>query len=135
MHRTHIHSGIEPFTPARGILTRSTRSTCTSLCLAIAFALCLTVSATADAVSGRIYGPDENPVTNTAFNAKIHVEDKPVEFKTDSSGNFSVYLDPGRYTVCPKDDATLHGGIDSYPEPLQQDIHLEKGEVNTCLAH
>ncbi len=116
----------ETLISARGILPISTRTTWTSLCLAIAFALFLAVSATAGAVSGRIYGPDEKPVMNTTFTAKPAKRDA-VEFRTDPSGNFGVYLDPGRYTVSPSADATLQGVIDSLPEPVQQDIHLKKG--------
>ena len=103
----------------------STRTRWTRLCLAIGFALCVPLSATADAVSGRAYGPDGKPVPNATFTARP-AKGEAVQFKTDPSGNFSVFLDPGRWTVSPSADATLQGGIDSYPQPVQQDIHLKR---------
>jgi hypothetical protein len=54
------------------------------------------------------------------------VQGKAVEFGTDASGNFSVYLDPGRYTVRSNVNTALQGEIDSYPQPVQQDIHLQR---------
>ena len=97
-----------------------------TLCIAIAFTLIAPVSALADTVSGRIYGQDEKPVLNATFTAKPAKGDA-VEFKTNASGSFSVYLDPGRYTISSGSDASLQGTIDSYPQPVQQDIHLKKG--------
>jgi hypothetical protein len=94
--------------------------------MAIAFALIAPISAMADTVSGRIYGQDEKPVLNATFTAKPAKGDA-VEFKTNASGSFSVYLDPGRYTISPSADASLQGVIDSYPQPVQQDVHLKKG--------
>ncbi len=125
MRRTLIPPRIEILVPTRGILPRSTRTTGTSLCLAIAFALCLPASATADAVSGRVYGPDKKPVPNTTFTAQPE-KGQAVKFSSDPSGNFSVYLDPGKYTVKSSADDTLEGVIESYPQPVQQDIHLKK---------
>ncbi len=97
----------------------------TSLCLAMLFVLCLTASAIADTVSGRVYGPDAKPLVNATLAAKPAKGDA-VEFKTDGAGNFSVYLDPGRYTVSPVKDGDGEAVIDSYPQPVQQDIHLKR---------
>lgn len=72
-----------------------------------------------------MYGPDGKPVPNASFTAKP-AKGQAVEFKTDRSGNFSVYLDPGRYDVRSAANATLQGVIESYPQPVQQDIHLKK---------
>jgi hypothetical protein len=83
-------------------------------------------SAMADTVSGRIYGPDAKPLANATFTAKPAKGDA-VEFKTSASGTFSVYLDPGRYAITAGSDAGLEGVIDSYPQPVQQDVHLKKG--------
>ncbi len=91
----------------------------------MAFALCLTAIANADTVSGRVYGPDAKPVINATLTAKPAQGDA-VEFKTDGAGNFSVYLDPGRYTVSPIKGGNSEAVIDSFPQPVQQDIHLKK---------
>jgi hypothetical protein len=80
----------------------------------------------ADTVSGRVYGIDGKPVPNMSFTAKP-AKGETVEFKTNSAGDFSVYLDPGRYTVSPAGDTSSQGVIDSYPQPAQQDVHLKKG--------
>jgi hypothetical protein len=96
-----------------------------TLFLAFAFALFLSSSALADAVSGRIYGIDGKPAQNTTFTARP-AKGQAVEFKSDASGNFSVYLEPGRYTVTSGADATVEGLIESYPQPVQQDVHLKK---------
>src|SRR6266536_2046480 len=68
------------------------------LCLAVAAAICFALPASADIVSGRILGPDEKPVVNGTFTARNPKGESTV-LKTDKSGNFSVYLDPGKYTV------------------------------------
>ena len=122
MHVTNIRC----LTPTRAIRPTGAMTTRSSLWLAIAFVLLIPVLAMAGPVSGRIYGPDNMLVRDTTFNAKLAKGGKPVEFKIDSSGYFSVYLDPGRYTVSPKGDDTQHGEVDSTPEPVQQDIHLRK---------
>jgi len=125
MHPRNIQWGIDTLTQARGILPISTSTTWIGLCLTIALALFLPVSVSAGAVSGRVYGPDNVPVKDTTFTA-TPAKGKSVEFRTDPSGNFSVYLDSGRYTVRSSADANLQGEIDSYPQPVQQDIHLQR---------
>jgi hypothetical protein len=125
MHPIKIQWGIDTLARARGILTRNSSTTWTGLCLAIALALFLPVSVSAGAVSGRVYGPDNKLVKNTTFTA-TSAQGRAVEFSTDASGNFSVYLDSGRYTVKSEADPALQGQIDSYPQPVQQDIHLQR---------
>src|SRR5438067_408467 len=98
-----------------------------TLCLAIMAAIWLSPSAFADIVSGRIIGVDEKPILNGTFIAK-NAKGEPLTFKTDKSGNFSVYLDPGKYTVSSSTDAALTGIIESFPQPRQQDVHLTKGK-------
>ena len=97
------------------------------LCLAIAGAIWVSLPASADIVSGRILGADEKPIVNGTFTAR-NAKGEPTTFKTDKSGNFSVYLDPGKYTVSPSTDAALTGIIESFPQPRQQDVHLTKGK-------
>jgi len=106
--------------------TPRARTTWTSLCLATLLALLAPVCAMADTVSGRVYGQDEKPAANMTFTAKP-AKGETVEFKTNASGAFSVYLDAGRYTVSPSADASIQGVINSYPQPVQQDVHLKKG--------
>lgn len=96
-----------------------------NVCLGIALALLLTVSAWADFVSGRVLGPDGNPLGGKTFTAVM--KGKPaVSFSTDKGGNFSVYLDPGTYTVHSGDDNTVEGVVHGYPQSTTEDIHLTK---------
>ena len=80
----------------------------------------------ADTVSGHVFNQDEKPAANMTLTAKPAKGD-PVQFKTDAAGAFSVYLDPGRYTVSPSNDASMQGVVNSVPQPVQQDVHLKKG--------
>ncbi len=110
---------------SREILPSGRRILPSRLALTLPLLLCLTVSAWADFVSGRVFDPNQKPVPNMAFTAddgKGH----QVTFKTDNSGNFSVYLDPGTYQVHPSADQTLAGQVRGYPQSTQEDIHLEK---------
>ncbi len=124
MQRTRLSSKATTLAPSRGRCPGGTRTIWVSLCLAMAFALGLPPGATADAVSGRVY-LDGTAVTNTTFTARPAARGRAVQFRSDASGNFSVYLDPGRYTVL-SSDGTLEGSVDSYPQPVQQDIHLRR---------
>jgi hypothetical protein len=97
--------------------------------VAIAFILCLPISANADIVSGRVYDPGGTVLPNTTFVVETG-KGEAGKFKTDESGNFSVYLDPGRYTVHPlregKPDRSLEGILESYPQSAHEDIRLKK---------
>jgi hypothetical protein len=124
MHSKQVLSRIEVLTKCRSTPKR-VRVIWASLCL-VAFAFAVPITIMADTVSGRVYGQDGKPVSNVTFTAKPAKGDG-VAFKTDPSGNFSVYLDPGRYTVTPTGDSSLQGLINSYPQPVQQDVHLKKG--------
>lgn len=95
------------------------------VCLTIALALCLPSSAFADIVSGKVLGPDEKPIVSSTFTAKDSKGESTM-FKTDKTGAFSVYLDPGRFTITSAADPTLTGVVESFPQPRQQDIHLTK---------
>jgi hypothetical protein len=110
------------FTPPPEVLSKNRRTKWTNVCLAIAFALCLVDSANADFVTGRVYDPDGNILKNKAFT----VDGKNINFKTDGSGNFSLYLDPGTYKVHQSDDRSVEGIVHGYPQSAQEDIHLKK---------
>src|SRR2546423_15343486 len=97
------------------------------LWLAIAAAIWFSLPAAADIVSGRILGADEKPIVNGTFTAR-NSKGEATTFKSDKSGNFSVYLDPGKFTVSSSTDAGLTGVIESFPQPRQQDVHLTKGK-------
>ena len=99
----------------------------TILCLTIAGVIWFSLPASADIVSGRILGADEKPLVNATFTAR-NAKGEPTTFKTDKSGNFSVYLDPGKYTVSSSTDASLTGVIESFPQPRQQDVHLTRAK-------
>ena len=93
--------------------------------MALAFAILLPLAARADIVSGRILGADEKPVVNGTFTAK-DAKGQATTFKSDPKGNFSVYLDPGKFTVSSSADPSLSGTIESFPQPRQQDVRLTK---------
>jgi hypothetical protein len=96
----------------------------TRMCLGIAIVLCLVVSAWADFVSGRVFGPDGNILPNAKFTAENGAQ--KIDFATDNSGNFSVYLEPGTYTVHRSADNTVDGVIHGYPQSATEDVHLRK---------
>lgn len=108
------------------IVLTNKRKGWTPLCLAIAVAIWIPAIASADIVSGRIFGLDEKPIVNGTFTAK-DAKGASTAIKTNAMGNFSVYLDPGKYTISYSSDATLTGVIESFPQPRQQDVHLKKG--------
>ncbi len=115
--------------PSRRTRPGNTGTTWAGRLVAIAFTLCLPISASADIVSGRVYDPGGSVLPNTTFVVEAG-KGEAVKFKTDESGNFSVYLEPGRYTVHPlrdgKPDPSLEGIVESYPQSAHQDIRLKK---------
>lgn len=115
---TRTTANTEILKPTHGV----SRAWIRHLGIALAFVLCFVIPARADLISGHVYGPDGKLLPNRAF---LIVETNG-RFKTDASGNFSVALDPGHYTVHPTNDNTLEGSISSYSQPVQQDIHLRK---------
>ena len=96
----------------------------TRICLGIAVVLCLAVSAWADFVSGRVFDQDGKIVPKATFTAEGGGH--TVNFTTDDSGSFSVYLEPGTYTVHPSADNTVEGVIHGYPQSATEDIHLRR---------
>ena len=96
-----------------------------ALILAAIVTICFAFPAAADIVSGRVIGADEKPIVNGTFTAR-DAKGGTTTFKTDNAGNFSVYLDPGKFTVTSSADATLTGVIESSPQPRQQDVRLTK---------
>ncbi len=95
------------------------------LCLTLAFAIGFPICASADIVSGHVLGPDQKPIVNGTFTAQDS-KGGTTTFKSDKDGNFSVYLDPGKFTVMSTTDASLTGVIESFPQPRQQDVRLTK---------
>src|SRR5437016_879531 len=98
-----------------------------AVCFIVAAALCLPSTARADIVSGRILGLDEKPIANGSFTAKDS-KGEATPFKTNKDGNYSVFLEPGKFTVSYSGDATLTGTIESFPQPRQSDVRLKKIE-------
>src|SRR5215831_6628694 len=90
-----------------GISLRKRRAMWTRIGLGLVAVLCIVVSAWADFVSGRVFGPDGKTLPNATFTAENG--GKRVTFRTDNSGNFSVYLEPGTYTVHANADETVNG--------------------------
>src|SRR5207247_10872828 len=96
-------------------LSRTKRITLAMITLAFAGAIWFSLPASADIVSGRILGADEKPILNGTFTAR-NSKGESTTFKTDKSGNFSVYLDPGKYTVRPMSEHSSTGVNDSFPQ-------------------
>src|SRR5437870_12406809 len=103
-------------------LPRLKRITWAMIALAIAGSIWFSLPASADIVSGRILGADEKPIVSGTFTAR-NAKGERTTSKTDKSCNFSVYLDPGKYTVSPITDASLTGVTDSFHQLRQQDVH------------
>ena len=98
-----------------------------ALCLALAAILSLPSSASADIVSGKILGLDDKPIPNGSFVAK-DAKGGTTTFKSNAEGNYSVFLEPGKYTVTYGADATVTATLESFPQPRQADIKLKKIE-------
>jgi hypothetical protein len=125
MHYKHMQPKISPSAMPLVAAPKTRRTSWTRLLLAFALVFTISSFAMADTVSGRIYDQDGKPVSNATLTAKP-AKGEAVEFKTSASGSFSTYLDPGRYAVTLKGSSDVQGVIDSYPQPVQQDIHLKK---------
>jgi hypothetical protein len=86
----------------------------------------------ADMVSGRVYDSNGKPVTGKSFTVKNSKGSCVKQFDTDQAGNFGVFLSSGRYSVGyapPNQDCSKFkdlGVIESYSQPVQQDIHLKR---------
>src|SRR5438094_9725041 len=87
-------------------LPRPKRITLAMIALAIAGSIWFSLPAAADIVSGRILGADEKPILNGTLTAR-NAKGESTTFKTDKSGNSSLYLIPGKYTARPRTDASL----------------------------
>ena len=104
-----------------------------SACLIMAGIVILTgTPLRADLVSGRVYDSSGKPVPAKSFTVKNSKGTCVKQFDTDQSGNFGVFLSSGRYSVGyapPNQDCSKFkdlGVIESYSQPVQQDIHLKK---------
>ena len=103
----------------------SRRTLLARLGLVMVVVFCFGVCARADFVSGHVYGSDNSPMGNATFTAET-ANGQSVGFKTDNTGSFSVYLDPGSYIVHATADQTLEGTVHGYPQSAEEDIHLKK---------
>ena len=97
--------------------------------LAIIFIFFFTISAEADMVSGRVYDKtrtfrpgDEITISGRDPNGNLI----SVKARTDAKdGSYKLFLPPGAYEVeFKKDNKTLRGKIQSFPQPIQQNIYL-----------
>ena len=100
--------------------------------IAAGVALLTTVPLHADMVSGRVYDSGGKAVAGKTFAVKNSKGACVKQFETDQAGNFGVFLPSGRYSVgypaADKDCSKVKdlGVIESYSQPVQQDIHLKK---------
>jgi hypothetical protein len=93
--------------------------------------LFLALSAEADTISGRVYDSthtfrpgDEITISGRDPNGNFI----SVKVQTDKKdGSYRVFLPPGTYEVeFKKDNKILKGKIQSFPQPIQQNIYLIK---------
>lgn len=108
-------------------LSRHYRMLWIAVCFVLAAALSLPSIAMADIVSGKVLDANEKPILNGSFTAK-DAKGGTTPFKTNKDGNYSVFLEPGKYTVIYAGDATVAGAIESFPQPRQSDVRLKKIE-------
>ena len=90
--------------------------------------LFLAAPARADMVSGRVFGAEGKFQPKDSFAVKDSSGKVLKVVKTDELKAYSVFLQPGSYTVEYKDkDNTLwQAPLQSYPQAARQDIHLKK---------
>lgn len=93
--------------------------------LTIAFMFCVALYAWADVISGNVYGPGGELLKSATCNVFLDGSEVTT-FTTDASGYYSVFLKPGRYKVRPKGNDALEGDLESYPQPVRQDIRLRQ---------
>lgn len=95
--------------------------------LLLLMAACFTLPARADLVSGRVSGAADKFVAKASFVVKDSTGKVVKEVKTDEYKGFSVFLQPGSYTVefVDKDKKVWEATLDSYPQPARQDIELK----------
>ncbi len=95
------------------------------VCLVSVLLLFLGFSVPAEAgmVSGRVFLNDK-PLQNQTFT--LESGQFRVNVQTDNDGRFSISIAPGTYTV--KFPGSENQILKSYPEPLQRDIYLKRGQ-------
>lgn len=78
-------------------------------------------------VYGRLYA-DGKIQPNKSFTVRDTNEKVVGDVSTDGSGNYSIFLPPGTYSIEYKDsnNTMWRAQIDSYPQPVRQDIYLTK---------
>lgn len=101
------------------------------VCLAFTLAFCLAIPAEADMVYGRVY--DETGRLQCGEKFTIKGKDPngnifSVEVSTDKGdGSYRISIPPGTYKVeFIKNNDTLEAWIQSFPQPIRQDIYLKK---------
>jgi len=98
-----------------------------AFCLATTLTLFLPHSARADQVYGRVF-VDGQIQPHRSFTVKDSSGRSVRDATTDEYGGYSLFLPPGTYRVEFRDDgATLEATIESYPQPVRQDIYLRRG--------
>jgi hypothetical protein len=83
--------------------------------------------ARADLVSGRVSGADDKFEAKDTLVVKDSTGKVVKEVKTDEFKGFSVFLQPGTYTVefVDKDKKVWEAELESYPQPSRQDVELK----------
>ena len=91
-------------------------------------ALFFAAPAMADMVSGRVYGAEGKFQPKDSFEVKDSSGKVLKVVKTDELKAYSVFLQPGSYTVEYKDknNTIWQAPLQSYPQAARQDIHLTK---------
>jgi len=97
-------------------------------CLLFVSITFLAAPAMADMVYGRVYGAEGKFQPKDSFVVKDSTGKVAKVVKTDELKAYSVFLQPGSYTVeyKDKDNAVWQAPLESYPQAARQDIHLTK---------
>jgi hypothetical protein len=93
-----------------------------------ALLLCLPFAAHAGLVYGRVFGAETQFKPRDTIVIKSSNGQQVKTVKTDEYKGYSVYLPPAIYRVEFRDasNAIWEASIESYPQPVRQDIYLKK---------
>jgi len=102
-------------------------ATWTGTCLMMVLVFCLPTGAEAGLVYGRVYGAEGEFEPGDAFTLIIS-EARRIEVKTDKFKGYSISIAPGMYDVEFTKNKKWKAVIQSYPQPVRQDIHLKEAK-------
>ncbi len=119
--------GMQP-KPFRHEPTRHTHRYAVIVVVLLVSTLFLATPVMADMVSGRVNGAEGKFQPKDSFAVKDSSGKVVKVVQTDEFKAYSVFLQPGSYTVeyKDKDNTIWQAPLQSYPQAARQDIHLTK---------